>query len=115
MLNNDFCDFLERQLSKAFANSSIDSIKNFWCDGILPPTFENQYSKKFVNDNRKVVMTAFVGVSGQDKYELTLNFGSKSLSKYQRDLELFECVPNPEKANWFDINIEQKKITILLD
>jgi len=64
MLNNDFCDFLERQLSKAFANSSIDSIKNFWCDGILPPTFENQYSKKFVNDNRKVVMTAFVGVSG---------------------------------------------------
>jgi len=115
MLNNDFCDFLERQLSKAFANSSIDSIKHFWCDGILLPTFENQYSKKFVNDNRKVVMTAFVGSSGQDQYELTLNFGSKSLSKYQRGLDLVECVPSPEEENWVDINIEQKKIIIQLD
>ena len=115
MLDNEFCEFLERQISRAFANSGIDKVKHFWCDGIMLPTFENQYSKKFVNDNRKVVMTAFTGLSGQDRYELTLNFGSKACSKYARDLDLAECVPNPEQSNWFFVDIERNKIVIWLD
>ena len=115
MLTNEFCKFLERQIEKVFASASADNIKHFCCDGILLPTFENEYSKKFVNDNRKVTMTAFIGTSGQDRYELTLNFGSKSLSKYSRDLELFECMPSSERDNWFDINTESKQIIIQLD
>ena len=114
MLDIKFCEFLEHEMSKAFAESNNDQVKGFWCDGILLPTFENEYSKKFVNDNRKIVIIAFIGLSGQDKYELTLKFGNKALSRYARDLEISECVPNLENPDWFDIDIERKKILIQL-
>ncbi|HEY4874598.1 MAG TPA: hypothetical protein VIH86_03440 [Puia sp.] len=114
MLTKEFCEFLESKLSKAFADTNNAETKGFWCDGVLLPTFESQYSKKFVNDKRKVSMIAFVGISGQDRYELTLHFGQKSLSKYARDLELTECVPHTENSNWFDIDTNQKKIDIYL-
>jgi len=115
MLDKEFCEFLEYEISKAFANSTNDQIKRFWCDGILLPTFQNEYSKKFVTDNRQIVMTAFIGLSGQDKYELTLKFGNKALSKYVKGLEISECVPNPKNNNWFDIDIERRRISIQLD
>lgn len=115
MLNNKFCAFLEYEISRVFANSTDDRIKHFWCDGVSLPTFENEYSKKFVTDNRQIVLTAFTGLSGQDKYELILKFGNKALSKYARDLDISECVPNPENNNWFDIDIERQKISIQLD
>ena len=115
MLDNKFCGFLEHEISKAFAKSNNDEVKGFWCDGILLPTFENEYSKKFVNDNRKIVMIAFVGLSGQEKYELTLKFGNKALSRYARDLDIIECVPNSENYDWFDIDIERQTILIQLD
>jgi hypothetical protein len=115
MLDNEFCEFLEYEISKAFTNSTNDIVKHFWCDGVLLPTFENEYSKKFVNDNRQIIMTAFIGLSGQDKYELTLKFGNKALSKYARDLDISECVPTLDNNNWFDIDIERQKILIQLD
>lgn len=115
MLDNKFCEFLEYEISKAFTNSTNDKVKYFWCDGILLPTFGNEYSKKFVNDNRQIVLTAFTGLTGQEKYELTLKFGNKALSKYARNLDISECVPNSENNNWFDIDIERKKFSIQLD
>jgi hypothetical protein len=91
MLDKEFCAFLESKLNEAFTNSPINEIKHFWCDGILLPPLEKYYSKKFVNDNRKIVMMkVFTGLTGQDKYELTLNFGSKALSRYARDLDISE-------------------------
>jgi hypothetical protein len=115
MLDHEFCAFLEYEITKALANSTTDKVNHFWCDGVLLPTIEREYSKKFVNDNRQIVMTAFIGLSGQDKYELTLKFGNKSLSKYARGLDISECVPNPENSDWFDIDIEKQKISIQLN
>jgi len=110
MLDNEFCEFLEYEISKAFTNSTNDKVKHFWCDGVMLPTFENEYSKKFVNDNRQIVLSTFIGLTGQDKYELTLKFGNKALSKYARDLDISECVPNSENKDWFHIDIERQKI-----
>ena len=110
-----FFEFLEYEISEAFPNSTNERVKHFWCDGILLPTFENEYSKKFVSDNKQIVMTAFMGLSGQDKYELTLKFGNIALSKYARSLNISECLPKPENSNWFDIDIERQKISIQLD
>ena len=115
MIDNKFCEFIEYEISKYFTNSVNDNVKGFWCDGILLPTFENEYSKKFVNDNRKIVMIAFIGLSGQDKYELTLKFGNKALSRYARDLDIIECVPNSENNDWVDIDIERRRIWVQLD
>ena len=115
MLDQEFCNFLEYELTKAFANCVNERARSFWCDGILLPAFEHQYSKKFVNDNRQIIMTAYIGSLGDNQYELTLKFGKKALSKYARDLDIYECIPNPENSNWIDIDIERKIISIQLD
>ncbi len=114
MLDNEFCDFLEYEISKVFSNSSNEKIRHFWCDGILLPTFETEYSEKFVNDNRKVTLAAYLGLTGQDKYELTIHFGNKALSKYARGLDISDCVPKPEVQDWFSIDTEQLKMEIQL-
>lgn len=115
MLDQNFCEFLEYEITKALSNSKDERLKGFWCDGVLLPNSENEFSKKVVSDKRQVVMTAFLGQTGQIKYELILRFGRKALSRYARDLNLEECVPNPEDNNWFDINTVNKKIVIQLD
>ena len=86
MLDQDFCNFLEYHLSRAFSYSPDDSIRSLWCDGILLPSNENEYSKKTINDKRQVELKAFIGKDGQGEYSMLMKFGRKSLSKYARDL-----------------------------
>lgn len=115
MLDQNFCDFLEYYISRACANSTNEQLKHFWCDGVMLPNDKNEFSEKFINNKRKIVMTAFIGMTGQDKYELTIKFGKKAVSKYARGLEISECVPNPESNDGFDINIEKRKVMIQLE
>jgi hypothetical protein len=115
MLDQEFCEYLEYEISNAFANTKNEKLKHFWCDGILLPTFESQYSTKFVNDNRKILMTAYLGLDGQNKYELILLFGRKAQSKYARGLDISECVPNPLEDNWLEVDIAKKIIKVQLD
>ena len=114
MIDEEFCQFLEYELSKAFPFSSDSSVQDFWCDGILLPHNENCLSQKYVNDKRAIPMEAFCGKDGQDRYELILNLGRKSLSRYARNLDLKVCVPNPEDGSWFDVDQEQKIIMVHL-
>ncbi|MFA7687799.1 MAG: hypothetical protein WCY25_08030 [Moheibacter sp.] len=53
MIDQDFCEFLEYEICKAFEHSDNDEIKGFWCDGILTDQPDSYYSQKFVNDNRE--------------------------------------------------------------
>lgn len=115
MINQDFCEFLEYEICKAIELSNNDQIKGFWCDGILLNQPDSSYSQKFVNDNRQVILKAFIGKDGQTEYELTLKFGNKALSNFARNLDIKECVPNPDKPNWFDIDTKRNKIEIQLD
>ena len=114
MLDQDFCTYLEHEISKAFTNSTDKTIKYLWCDGILLPTSDLDISKKYVNDKKEIVMTAFIGTDGQDRYTLTLKFGNKSLSRYTRDLDIKECIPDTTKNNWYDIDITKRTLTIYL-
>jgi hypothetical protein len=115
MIDQDFCEFLEYEICKAFEHSDNSEVKSFWCDGVTFSQPEYYYSQKFVNDNREIKLEAFIGRDGQSEYELTLKFGTKALSRYTKNLEINECVPNPEKKNWFDIDIKRNKIEIQLD
>ena len=85
-----------------------------WCDGILLPNDENDYSKKAANDKREVLVKAFIGKDGQGEYSMLIKFGGKSLSKYARELDLTDCVPKPEKNDWYEIDTETNKIIIQL-
>jgi len=113
MLDQDFCEFLEYKISKALQNSDNEEIKGFWCDGILLPSSKSNYSQKFVNENRQIILKAFIGKNGQTEYELTLKFGNKALSRYARNLDIKECIPNPDKIYWIDT--KQRKVLIELE
>lgn len=115
MINQGFCDFLEYEICKAFEQSDNEQIKGFWCDGVLLNQSDSHYSQKFVNDNRQITLKAFIGKDGQTEYELTLKFGNKALSRLARNLDIKECVPNPNKHNWFYIDTKQNKMEIQLD
>jgi hypothetical protein len=115
MLDQDFCEFLEYEICRAFENSDNDQIKGFWCDGVALSQPDKFYSQKFVNDNRQITLKAFIGKDGQTEYELTLKFGNKALSLFSKNLDIKECVPSPDKHNWFDLDTKQNKIEIQLD
>jgi hypothetical protein len=115
VLDQDFCEFLAYELCKAFKQSDSDQVKGFWCDGVLLCESECSYSQKFVNDNKQVILKAFVGKDGQTEYELILKFGSKALSRFARNLDIKECVPGPNELHWCDIDTAQNRIEVQLD
>lgn len=115
MIDQEFCDFLEYRISDALVNHSDERLKGFWCDGVLLPDAEIDYSPKTVNDKRKIILTAYTGKTGQDLYELTMHFGSKSLSRYARGMDITECVPSAETGNWIEVDPVLHKMSIQLD
>ncbi len=115
MIDQDFCEFLEYKISKAFEHSDNEETKGFWCDGVQTNLPDSYYSQKFVNDNRQIVLKAFIGRDGQTEYKLTLKFGNNALSRYSNNLDIKECVPNSEKQNWLHIDTKRNKIDLQLD
>jgi hypothetical protein len=114
MIDQQFCNILEYRISGALASSSDDRLKGFWCDGVLLPDAEIDYSPKTVNDKRKIILTACTGITGQDKYELTIHLGSKSLSRYARGLDITECIPSAETDDWVEVDPALHRISIQL-
>lgn len=89
-------------------------MRSLWCDGILLPNDENDYSMKAINDKREVQVKAFIGKNGQGEYSMLIKFGRKSLSKYARDLDITDCVPKADENDWYEIDTEKNKIIIQL-
>lgn len=115
MLDQNFCSFLEYEISKILANTGNLMLKGFWCDGVLLPESKKEYSQKFVNNNKKVIMTAFIGKTGQEKYKLILKFGNQALSKYAKDLDISDCMPIVKDSNCFAIDTIKQELTIQLN
>ena len=114
MLDQNFCSFLEYHLSKCFKHATDEDLKHFWCDGITLPSNESSYSIKSINDNRLVVLTAYLGKNGQEEYSLLIKFGDRSLSRYSRELNINNCIPDFEKNDWYFVDKKKKHITIQL-
>src|SRR5687767_15017725 len=114
MLDEEFCDSLEYWLCTAFEDSDNGIVKGFWCDGVMLPLFEKDYSKKTVNDTRQVVTTAYIGKTGQEEYTMTIKFGNNALSRYARDLDITKCLSDPEKNDCFSIDTDKRRIEIQL-
>jgi hypothetical protein len=110
--NEDFCSFLEYHLCAAFKNSADNDTKYLWCDGVNIPS--SGTARKHVNDTRTIVTKAWIGLDGNDEYEMTLKFGKKALSKYARGLDIKECLPSDSNTDWITLGSEQKTITLEL-
>jgi len=90
-------------------------LNSYWCDGVMLTGPESGYSPKYVNDNRAVILKAFIGTDGQDEFELILKFGPRSLSRYARNLDLQECIPDTESSNWIVIDPDNRSVQVQLD
>jgi hypothetical protein len=112
--NRDFCDHLEYHLTCTFQNAYDNAIASLWCDGVLDPFVESQLTRKSVKDTRTIVTAAFIGNDGQDKYEMTIKFGPRSLSRYAHGAKMVDCIPSEESMDWITLDIENKKIEIHL-
>ncbi|MBD2767585.1 hypothetical protein IC235_06735 [Hymenobacter sp. BT664] len=112
--NDDFCSYLEHHLTRAFANAEDELVQKVWCDGVLMPFFENQTSKKSVNDTKRIVTKAWIGQDGQGEYELVIKFEKYSLRKYARGSSLQDCVPSERTLDWINIDLARRTIEIQL-
>ena len=108
--NEEFLIQLEYHVGAVLANCADINLRGFWCDGI---EFD-QYSKKYINDHRAIVTTAYIGKDGQDKYEMTLNFGKYSLRRIARYSDLSECLPDVNDTAWIDIDPNARVIELFL-
>ncbi|MGG9961151.1 hypothetical protein [Ferruginibacter sp. SUN106] len=115
MLDQNFCNKLEYIICDALENTWDELTKGFWCDGCELTAPDNYYSKKYINDNRQTYLRAYVGKDGQDDYNVIFKFGKKALSKYARDLDVFDCIPKSQFENWFNIDTVKKNIEIQLE
>ncbi|NOS93251.1 MAG: hypothetical protein HOP30_15130 [Cyclobacteriaceae bacterium] len=112
--NEDFCALLEYHLTKAFNKSDDKNLSGFWCDGILMPTNDLQLTKKNINDKRKIVTKAWLGYDGQGEYEMTINFGQHSLSRYAKGISLSDCLPSEGTLEWVSLDMKSKTIELQL-
>ncbi len=118
MLNKDFLIHLEFEISNALENASEKDKRSYWCDGILMPDLEDDYSQKTINDKRKIALRAVIP-KGQYKnkdywWDLVLKFGKYSLRRYAKGKSLEDCVPNSENADWIELDVENKTIEVQL-
>lgn len=114
--NEKFCSKLEYRICDELEKSTDPELKGFWCDGISWFPTENQLTKKSVNDKRKIETKAWFGKTGQTEFRAIINLGKKALSRYAKEMDLTECIPDLESQHeWIEIDIENKTINIELN
>ncbi len=64
--------------------------------------------------DRNGLQCAWIGKTGQDEYQMTIQFGKYSLRRYAKGTNLIDCIPSEESMGWIDIDIENKKIQVRL-
>lgn len=112
--NEDFRTELEYHLSQALENMDEPELRGLWCDGVNEPEIASHLSKKFVNNSKQIVTTAWIGTAGQDTYQLIIKLGKKALSRYARDLDLNECLPSTSTTDWLIVDLKKQTIELQL-
>jgi hypothetical protein len=109
--NFDFCVKLQGHLCRTFGNSSDEDISQFWCDGMAMP---DQKTMKSLIETKTLITTAWIGIDGQCKYQMTIKLGEQSLDRLKRGLSLIDCLPGEETFDGISVDIDSKTIEIQL-
>lgn len=111
--NQEFCSYLEHKLDFSHLNNS--KIIGFWCDGINHIPFDlKSLAKSNIQQNKMIKTKAWIGLNGQEEYEMTIRFGEKSIENYQNDLGLIDCIPDDNYGDWIKIKPDKKEVEIKL-
>ena len=114
MLDDIFCSKLEYKICEVFRNMSDIDLKGFWCDGIILPD-SDAISLDGIIAKKQISGQAFIGKDGQTKYDLTLEFGEKTLNFVTNGQISTDYLPIKTYQEWFDIDVNNKKIIIKFD
>ena len=100
-------------LCRSMAASGREDLKGFWCDGISwQPSDGRQLHPKHVNDTRRIVTQAWLGKTGQDRYELTVHLGRLALSRYAKGVSMVDCIPAKGDYEWWSVDIMDKILIV---
>lgn len=114
--NSEFCHFLENHLTLFFSKAKEKQIRSLWCDDILMPGNEIQVTKKSVNDTRRIITKAWIGIGTRSdvQFDLIIHFGKYSLRRYAKENKLDDCIPPLESSQHINIDIENTLIELHL-
>ena len=76
----EFCTILAHHLTRTLQNMSLCKFERFWCDGIKAPEAWNQEQGE-VLQSRQIATAAWLGYTGQEKYQMIFILGKKSIDK----------------------------------
>jgi hypothetical protein len=110
-MDDDFCNYLESQLSKAFRNSSDKQIKWYWCDGVK---IQSNLNQQDILETKVIYTDAWLGLTGQEDCKMVIHLGERALDNYQKSLSLIDCVPSSESTDWFTFTGKLKIIEVYL-
>ena len=113
--NEEFCLQLEYTLEEKFRGMNKEEINGYWCDGLMwDINNTKQLSKKSINDTRMIEGVAWVGNSGQERYDLVIKFGNQALKRVAKGKSLLDCIPDSDPNGWIEIDVVSKKLKIKL-
>ena len=78
-------------------------------ESICPPVIVN-YIWKISPKTKKIETMAWMGFTGQDRYEMTIKLGLDSIKNYKKGLSLIDCLPSDESLDWVTLDIEKKQL-----
>lgn len=113
MLDNEFLEFLEYVICKAYLQAGHRDTK-LWCRSVSLPPSENQYLQESVKESRQMTLKASVGKFANTEYALHLKFGEVSSTLFFKNLDMKRCVPNPKNQDMFTIDFEKRCINVAL-
>lgn len=108
--NIEFVYHLGNEIAETIGNSDQKKLKGWWCDGID----SKRYSKKYINDNRRIETIGWFGKDGQTKFELIINFGKFSLRRFAKGTSMIDCIPKDEEKEWLKLDLDRKIIELQL-
>lgn len=93
--SQEFCELLEYRLTRALAESPVQALQRYWCDGVLEPEWAEDYQPAQVARTRRVVLRAWME-GGRTKtiplthqlHPLHLVLGPASLKAYVNGQDL---------------------------
>ncbi|MDJ1499457.1 hypothetical protein [Xanthocytophaga agilis] len=74
----------------------------------------NYVGYEAIQKNRKIMTAAWLGSSGQERYEMTIILGELALARHKAGEDLIECVPELDNTEWIYIDPDNKIIEITL-
>jgi len=110
--NMDFCARLEYHLTKTLGSVNDNMLKYIWCDGIEIPAIYEQFTIESIRNIRSISTMCWMGFSGQDRYQMTINIGPCARRKCFEGQNLKDCLPDSSSMAWVVLDMEN--FTVLL-